>query len=113
VDKVTLDELARVAGTSKFHLVRQFRFITGVPPHTYQIGLRVLLARRLLEQGIAPADVATRTGFTDQSHLHRQFRSRLGITPGRYANAFGAPAPARLGPRHERQRGGSTPRRGR
>jgi transcriptional regulator GlxA family with amidase domain len=85
---VSLDELARTVGSSKFHLVRQFRAVAGVPPHTYQIGLRVLLARRLLEQGIGAAEVAARTGFTDQSHLHRHFRSRLGITPGRYAGAF-------------------------
>jgi AraC-like DNA-binding protein len=85
---VSLDDLARTAGSSKFHLVRQFRAVAGVPPHTYQIGLRVLLARRLLEQRIGAAEVAARTGFTDQSHLHRHFRSRLGITPGRYAEAF-------------------------
>jgi AraC-like DNA-binding protein len=85
---VTLDELARTVGSSKFHLVRQFRAVAGVPPHTYQIGLRVLRARRLLEQGHGAAEVAARTGFADQSHLHRHFRSRLGITPGRYAEAF-------------------------
>jgi AraC-like DNA-binding protein len=89
---VSLDELARAANTSKFHLVRQFRAVTGVPPHTYQIGLRVKLARRLLERGMPVADVAARAGFTDQSHLHRHFRSRLGITPGRYARAFREPS---------------------
>jgi AraC-like DNA-binding protein len=88
---VSLDELARVAGVSKFHLVRQFRAVLGVPPHSYQIGLRVLLARRLLERGTAISEVAARIGFTDQSHLHRHFRARLGITPGRYATAFEQP----------------------
>jgi AraC-like DNA-binding protein len=85
---VTLDELARATGTSKFHLVRQFRTVTGVPPHTFQIGQRVVRARRLLEAGSPPATVATLTGFVDQSHLHRHFRRRLGITPTRYAHAF-------------------------
>jgi AraC-like DNA-binding protein len=86
---VSLDELAATVGCSKFHLVRQFRTVTGVPPHTYQIGLRVRLARRLLERGVPVAETAVRSGFTDQSHLHRHFRARLGITPGRYAHAFG------------------------
>jgi AraC-like DNA-binding protein len=86
--KVTLDQLAQAAGGSKFHLVREFRAVAGVPPHAYQIGLRVRLARRLLEHGLSVAEAATRSGFVDQSHLHRHFRSRLGITPGRYRRAF-------------------------
>jgi AraC-like DNA-binding protein len=85
---VTLDELAHATATSKFHLVRQFRTVTGVPPHTFQIGQRVVRARRLLEAGSAPATVAALTGFVDQSHLHRHFRRRLGMTPTRYAHAF-------------------------
>jgi AraC-like DNA-binding protein len=87
-ENVTLDELAQAAGTSKFHLVRQFRTVTGVPPHTFQIGQRVVRARRLLEAGTPPATVAALTGFVDQSHLHRHFRRRLGVTPTRYARAF-------------------------
>jgi AraC-like DNA-binding protein len=87
-ENVSLDDLARAAGTSKFHLVRQFRAVTGVPPHTFQIGQRVMRARRLLEAGRGIADVAAMTGFVDQSHLHRHFTRRLGITPGRYARAF-------------------------
>jgi AraC-like DNA-binding protein len=85
---VTLDELAQATGTSKFQLVRHFRTVTGVPPHTFQIGQRVARARRLLEAGNPPSAVATLTGFVDQSHLHRHFRRRLGITPTRYARAF-------------------------
>jgi AraC-like DNA-binding protein len=88
---VSLDDLARAADTSKFHLVRQFRAVTGVPPHTFQIGQRVMHARRLLEAGMGAAEVAAMTGFVDQSHLHRHFTRRLGITPGRYARAFAHP----------------------
>jgi len=88
---VSLDDLACAAGTSKFHLVRQFRAVTGVPPHTFQIGQRVMHARRLLEAGRGTAEAAAITGFVDQSHLHRHFTRRLGITPGRYARAFAHP----------------------
>jgi AraC-like DNA-binding protein len=87
-DDVGLDDLSAVAGVSKFHLVRQFREVTGLPPHAFQIGLRIVRARRLLESRVPTAEVAARTGFVDQSHLHRHFRRRLGITPGRYAAAF-------------------------
>jgi AraC-like DNA-binding protein len=85
---VSLDDLAEAADCSPFHLVRLFRRLYGVPPHRFQIGQRVVLARRLLEQGASPSDAAIQTGFYDQSHLHRHFTPRLGLTPRRYAAAF-------------------------
>jgi AraC-like DNA-binding protein len=86
---VTLDELAAVAGTSRYRLVRQFRMAFGVPPHAFQISQRIVLARRLIEQGMPLADVASAAGFVDQSHLHRHFRPTLGMTPAHYARAIG------------------------
>ena len=85
---VTLDQLADAAGTSKFQLVRLFRSAFGVPPHAFQVGQRVGAARRLLERGVNPSEVAVRVGFFDQSHLHRHFQPRLGMTPRQYADAF-------------------------
>lgn len=85
---VTLEELAAAAGMGKYHLIRRFRAATGVPPHAYQIALRVNLARRLLERGELATHVAAQAGFTDQSHLNRHFRRRLGLTPAQYAHAF-------------------------
>jgi AraC-like DNA-binding protein len=67
--------------------VRRFKSEVGLPPHTYQIALRLQLARRLIERGTRPADAAAEAGFTDQSHLHRHFR-RMGMTPGAYAAAI-------------------------
>jgi AraC-like DNA-binding protein len=87
---VSLDELAAVAGVSKYRLVRLFRAACGVPPHAFQISLRVTRARRLLEQGVAPAAAAVLVGFHDQSHLHRHFRRQLCLTPGQYVRAFRA-----------------------
>jgi transcriptional regulator GlxA family with amidase domain len=84
---VSLDELAAAAGASKYQLVRRFTAVIGVPPHTYQVALRVNLARRLLERGERATDVAGLAGFADQSHLNRHFRRRLGKTPAQYAQA--------------------------
>jgi AraC-like DNA-binding protein len=84
---ITLDELATAAGATKYQLIRRFKAATGLPPHTYQVAMRVNLARRLLEHGESASDVAVLAGFVDQSHLNRHFRRRLGITPARYAQA--------------------------
>jgi AraC-like DNA-binding protein len=82
---VTLDELARAAGVSRHRLSRLFRSAYGMPPHRFQLAHRIRVARRMLERGVAVAEVAQATGFFDQSHLHRHFRRTLGITPARYA----------------------------
>jgi AraC-like DNA-binding protein len=81
---IGLAELAAVAGTDKFQLIKLFRERTGLPPHALQIAHRVRRARKLLEAGHPAAEAAARTGFTDQSHLHRHFTRSLGFTPGQY-----------------------------
>jgi AraC-like DNA-binding protein len=85
---ITLDELAAVAGTGKFRLLKLFRDRTGLPPHALQIAHRIRRARKLLESGHTVAETAAQTGFTDQSHLHRHFRRALGFTPGQYQRAL-------------------------
>ncbi len=82
---VSLAELASVGGVSPHVMVRSFRHYVGVPPHGYQIGLRLALARRMLERGCGAGEVASSCGFHDQSHLHRHFVRNFGLTPGAYA----------------------------
>jgi AraC-like DNA-binding protein len=82
---VTLDELSAAAGVSRHRLTRLFRAAYGLPPHRFALAQRIAAARRLLERGLAVAEVAQQTGFFDQSHLHRHFRRTLGLTPARYA----------------------------
>lgn len=85
--RVTLTELAAVAGLSRFELVRRFGQQTGVTPHAFQINVRVERARRLLAGGATPAEVAAVCGFADQPHLTRVFKRAVGVTPARYARA--------------------------
>jgi AraC-like DNA-binding protein len=82
---VTLDELAAVTGLNRFHLVHAFSQSTGLPPHAYQIHIRIAKARALLSLGVAQAKIAAQLGFSDQSHFIRHFRKVLRITPGAYA----------------------------
>ncbi|MFB9994779.1 AraC family ligand binding domain-containing protein [Deinococcus oregonensis] len=81
---LSLSDLARRYGVTSHHLVRAFTRQFGLPPHAYQIGLRVGLARRLLRAGLSPVQVAVETGFYDQSHLGRHFRRLVGVAPGQY-----------------------------
>lgn len=81
----SLSELAERVGVSRFQLVRAFSRELGVPPHEYQIQLRVNRAKELLAGGRLAADVASELGFTDQSHLTRHFKRLTLMTPGDYA----------------------------
>lgn len=83
---VSLDELARVANLSSYHLLRVFKEAVGLPPHAYQLQVRIHRARQLLSQGWPIAHVAVETGFVDQSHLTRRFKGIFGITPGQFRN---------------------------
>lgn len=81
---VALDDLCRVARLSRYHLARAFAAEFGLPPHAYQMQLRVHSAKQLLAADDSLADVAAATGFCDQSHFTRHFRRLVGVTPSRY-----------------------------
>ena len=81
-----LDELASLAGLSRFQALRGFTRLTGLTPHGYKIQRRLDLARKLIREGEALASVAVEAGFSDQSHFHRHFVARYGLTPGAYAS---------------------------
>jgi len=82
--RTSLAALAREAGVTPFHLVREFTRSTGLSPHRYLVQRRVGEARELLARGVAPSLAAAMTGFVDQSHLTTQFRRYVGTTPASY-----------------------------
>ncbi|GAB3433101.1 helix-turn-helix transcriptional regulator [Flindersiella endophytica] len=81
---VSLEELGRLAELSPFHLARLFRQEVGMPPHAYQLQVRLNHAKRLLLRGLPVSAVANETGFFDLSHFTRHFKRHLGVAPGRY-----------------------------
>jgi len=85
--RVSLAELAGVAGLSRFELIRRFSAQNGLTPHAFQRDLRIAHARRLLAAGTPAAEVAATCGFADQPHLSRVFKRHVGVTPGAYARA--------------------------
>ena len=92
-ETLTVDELAQLAGLSRYHFVRAFCRAFGMTPHAWQIDQRIQRARVLLDQGMSIADAALQLGFADQSHFQRAFKERVAATPGEY----------RKGQRGERQ----------
>lgn len=83
--RLSLDEIASVAGMSPFHFIRRFKRAMGTTPYGFFMQLRIERARELLRAGHAIVDVALQCGFVDQSHLNRHFKRIVGVTPGAYA----------------------------
>jgi len=83
---LTLKELAREAGLSRFQLIRGFAQEIGLTPHAYVLQRRMALARQLILRGRDLTEVALATGFYDQSHFTRYFVRQFGVTPHRYGS---------------------------
>lgn len=83
-ENISLEKLASLANLSPFHFNRLFSEQFGIPPHAFQVQLRLSQAKKFLREGMKIAQVAFQTGFADQSHLNRHFKRVIGITPGEY-----------------------------
>lgn len=81
---LSLADLARESGVSRYQFLRAFARELGLTPHAYIMQKRLSSARRLILAGVNLADVATSSGFCDQSHLNRCFVRQFGVTPRRY-----------------------------
>ncbi|WP_050979967.1 AraC family transcriptional regulator [Sinorhizobium sojae] len=89
---LTLADLARESGLSRFQVVRGFTKATGFTPHAYLIQRRIDIVRRLIAAGTPLAEAAVASGFADQSHMTRVFVRKYGFSPGAYAQAVRGPA---------------------
>jgi AraC-like DNA-binding protein len=85
VSNVSLDELARVAGLSKYHFLRQFDQVVGMTPGAYLRTLRLCHAGRMLRTTEKPIlDIALAVGFADHPSFSRAFARHMGMTPSAY-----------------------------
>src|SRR5215208_2241067 len=83
--KVTLNEMARAVNLSAEHLRRLFKSEIGMTPVQYQKKLRLLEARRLLEDTFLNVqEIMVRVGLHDDSHFVRDFKKLYGLTPAQY-----------------------------
>jgi AraC family transcriptional regulator len=81
-DALTLDEIAGVAGVSRFHMVRAFAAATGLSVMRYVRARRLTEAARALAGG-APdiLNVALDADYGSHEAFTRAFRDHFGVTP--------------------------------
>jgi AraC-like DNA-binding protein len=87
---IAINDLARRAHLSASQLQREFRRLFRMNPGEYILRVRLLMARRQLEETSLPVgQIALDCGFYDQSHFTRAFRSSTGLSPLAYRGRFG------------------------
>ena len=86
LEKLTLDDLADIAGLNKFHFVHCFKAAYQTTPHAFQTMLRINFAKHRLQkyQNESIMAIAQDAGFFDQSHFVKTFKQYLGTTPLEY-----------------------------
>jgi AraC family transcriptional regulator len=96
-ERITVEELATVAGLSRGYFSRAFHAATGESPHQFILARRLDEARRRLDAGAGDlSQIAFQTGFSSHAHLTTAFGQAFGVTPQAYRRLRGAadPAPA-------------------
>ena len=87
-ERISLDDLGRLAGLDKYYLLRAFTRVKGITPYRYLENVRIARAKALLETGVPPVEAALSAGFADQSHFTKFFKCFIGLTPKQYQRIF-------------------------
>ena len=88
-ESLPVSVLAELAHLSVSQLQREFRRLFGMTPGDYILRVRLLMARRQLEETHrAVGDLALECGFYDQSHFNKAFKEHVGMTPRLYRKRF-------------------------
>lgn len=93
--RLSLDQLAAVAGLSPFHLTRVFTRAVGTAPYRFIMSRRIARARQQLEDSDrAIAALALDCGFSSQAHFTAAFTKAVGTPPSRYRRTARGGLPA-------------------
>lgn len=80
----TVDEMARVAGTSRSSFAHSFRSILDETPLNYVTRWRMYRAKILMRKGATLAEIAAQVGYESDTALSRAFRRVEGLAPGEW-----------------------------
>ncbi len=84
-ENLKIDDIANIAGFSKYHFTRLFKRVMNVSCYEYLVNRRIMYAQQLLmESDITIMQVAMRSGFSSLATFNRVFRAKNHCTPSEY-----------------------------
>ena len=88
-EKLTIVEIAKIAGVHPTHLAQEFRRHFNLTIGEFARNRRVEFScHRLKHSKIPISEIAVEAGFFDQSHFTRIFKKATGMTPAVYQRNF-------------------------
>lgn len=88
-EDLNLDEIAQIAGFSKYHFTRLFKQYTNTTFYKYLTQKRIEHAEQLLiDPDLSITEVALNSGFSNQSAFIRMFKMMKSCTPTEYRNMY-------------------------
>lgn len=87
--KITLTDLAEIAGMNEKYLCRFFKSFTGQTPIDYINSLRIDRACfDMTVNKMSVTDAAYECGFNELSYFSKTFKRYKGVTPGKYKQSY-------------------------
>lgn len=80
-EPLSLDAMARRAGMSRFHFLREFHRSFGATPHEYVTRVRIARAKELLAKDVPVTDVCFDVGFASLGSFSALFARHVGQPP--------------------------------
>lgn len=80
---LTVNDIANLLNMSASNIKRVFTIYSDIGIAKYFLNLRIRKAKELLQNGIAPCDVANMLGFKP-NYFYTVFKREVGITPNKY-----------------------------
>lgn len=81
--ELSIDDMAAMCYMSRYHFMRVFKAQTGCTVHNYIRQKRLVLAARLIREGMSASAAAVECGFSDYSAFHRAFTKTFNVSPGK------------------------------
>jgi AraC-like DNA-binding protein len=79
--QLSISSLAKMIGSSPYHLLHTFKKNIGISLHQYILQTRIKKAKEVCLSQNNTVELALQCGFYDQSHFIRYFKIHVGITP--------------------------------
>lgn len=90
-NQITIDNMADLAGYSRYHFMKKFRRHLGITPYEYVIRARIQRCKELLlNSNNSISNIAMECGFNDASHMCNCFKKRERLTPTQFKKSYNA-----------------------
>ncbi|MFD0862799.1 AraC family transcriptional regulator [Sungkyunkwania multivorans] len=85
-EKITVEDISRIALMDKFNFSKKFKNTTGMSPMNYILMKRIFSAKAIINKSTNLTDLAYTFNFSDIAHFSKTFKRFVGIAPKQYKN---------------------------